>query len=223
MSLKINFSINLNIYSKTNNMRELEDFLGFPARIDKEKGTVEFESNCEFPDQSYECKKLFESIERLFIDEVKLKFPLRIDEWKAIIEPTEENINNYYSHDGIKHFMQEHKNKLIDTTTFFKPEVFYSRDQELPNLILHFYQVNYSGKLNIYNSYGFVNKCRIKYKDIKQLTHDRIESLKQKGINVNWIRNIPLFPAEQIKFDEQDIIMDFKFHEMNKSNFSDEI
>ena len=119
--------------------------------------------------------------------------------------------------------MQEHKNKLIDTTTFFKPEVFYSREQELPNLILHFYQVNYTGKLNIYNSYGFVNKCRIKYKDMKQLTPERIENLKQKGIIADWIRNIPLFPAEQIKFDEQDIIMNFKFQELNKSNFSDEI
>ena len=223
MSLKINFSINLNIYSKTNNMRELEDFLGFPARIDREKGTVEFESNCEFPNQSHECKKLFESIERLFINEVNLKFPLNIKEWKAIIEPTDENISTYYSHDGIKHFMQQHKNKLINTITFFKPEVFYGRNKELPSLILHFYQVNYTGKLNIYNSYGFVNKCHIKYKDIKQLTPDRIESLKQKGINVNWIRNIPLFPAEKIEFDEQDIIMDFKFQELNKSNFNDEI
>ncbi|WP_396137541.1 hypothetical protein [Flavobacterium sp.] len=204
-------------------MRELEDFLGFPARIDREKGTVEFESNCEFPNQSHECKKLFESIERLFINEVNLKFPLNIKEWKAIIEPTDENISTYYSHDGIKHYMQQHKNKLIDTITFFKPEVFYGRNKELPSLILHFYQVNYTGKLNIYNSYGFVNKCHIKYKDIKQLTPDRIESLKQKGINVNWIRNIPLFPAEKIEFDEQDIIMDFKFQELNKSNFNDEI
>jgi hypothetical protein len=205
-------------------MRELEDFLGFPARIDREKGTVVFESNCEYPNnQSDECTKLFESIERLFIDEVKLKFPLQIKEWKAIIKPTDENLSNYYSHDGIKHFIQEHKNKIIDTTTFFKPEVFYSRDQELPKLIFHFYQINYTGKLNIYNSYGLVNKCRIKYKDIKQLTPDRKESLKQKGINVNWIRNIPLFPAEQIKFDNQGIIMDFKFQELNKSNFIEEI
>ena len=58
---------------------------------------------------------------------------------------------------------------------------------------------------------------------MKQLTPDRIDSLKQKGINVNWIRNIPLFPAEQIKCDKQDIIMDFKFQELNKSNFSEEI
>ena len=36
---------------------ELEDFLGFPARIDKEKGTVEFESNCNYPNQSKNCLK----------------------------------------------------------------------------------------------------------------------------------------------------------------------
>jgi len=58
---------------------------------------------------------------------------------------------------------------------------------------------------------------------MKQFTPDRIESLEKKGINVNWIRNIPLFPAEQIKFDNQGIIMDFKFQELNKSNFIEEI
>lgn len=204
-------------------MRELEDFLGFPARINREKGVVEIESNCNYPNQSKNCLKLFESVERLFIDEARLKYPLNLKLWKVIIEPTEENISNYYSYDGIKHYLQEHKKRLIDTTTFFKPEIFYGIDQELPNLIFHFYQVNYSGKLNIYNSYGIINACSIKYKDIKQLTPDRIESLKKNGINADWIRNIPLFPAEKIEFDEQDIIMDFKFQELNKSNFNDEI
>jgi hypothetical protein len=204
-------------------MKELEDFLGFPARINREKGTVEFETNCNYPNQSDECAKLFESIERIYIDELKLKFPMHIKEWKAIIEPTDENLSNYYCYDGIKHYLQQHKNKLIDTTTFFKPEVHYGRDQKLPSLILHFYQVNYDGKLNINNSYGFVNKCSIHYKDMKQLTPDRKQNLIQNGINVNWIRNIPLFPAEQIKFDKQDIIMDFKFQELNKSNFIEEI
>jgi hypothetical protein len=83
--------------------------------------------------------------------------------------------------------------------------------------------VNYDEKLNINNSYGFVNKCSIHYKDLKQLTPDRKQNLIQNGINVNWIRNIPLFPAEQIKFDNQDTIMAFRFQELNKSNFSDEI
>lgn len=204
-------------------MIELEDFLGFPARLNKEKGTVEFDSNCEFPNQSKECTKLFESIERLFIEDGQLKYPLNIEYWKAVFEPTEENIKKYYSPEGIKIYAQELKNRFIDNTTFLKPEIKYGKDKVLPNLILHFYQVNYSGKLNIYNSNGFVNKCSIEYKDMKQLTPDRIDSLKQKGINVNWIRNIPLFPAEQIKFDKQDIIMDFKFQELNKSNFIEEI
>jgi hypothetical protein len=31
------------------------------------------------------------------------------------------------------------------------------------------------------------------------------------------------FPAEQIKFDKQDNIMAFKFQELNKSNFIEEI
>lgn len=204
-------------------MIELEDFLGFPTSVDKENGTIEIHSNCEFPNQSKNCKRLFESVERLFIEDAQLKYPLNIKYWKAIFEPTEENLKKYYSHEGIKIYAQELKNRFIDNTTFLKPEINYGKDKVLPYLILHFYQVNYTGKLNIYNSYGFVNKCSIEYKDLKQLTPERIENLKQKRININWIRNIPLFPAEQIKFDKQNVIMDFKFQELNKSNFSYEI
>ena len=83
--------------------------------------------------------------------------------------------------------------------------------------------MNYDGKLNIHDSYDFVNKCNIEYKDLKHLTPDRKLNLIQNGVNVNWVRNIPLFPAELIKFDNQDTIMDFKFQELNKSNFNDEI
>jgi hypothetical protein len=203
-------------------MIDLPDFYGFPARLNKEKGTVDIQTNCEFPSQNKECKKLYESIERLFIDEAQLKYPLNIKYWKAVFEPTQENIKKYYSPEGIKVYVQELKNRFIGNITFLKPEIHYGKDKELPYLILHFYQVNYDEKLNIHNSYGFVNKCSIEYKDLKHLTPDRKQNLIQNGINVNWIRNIPLFPAEQIKFDNQDTIMDFKFQELNQSNFKGE-
>jgi hypothetical protein len=202
---------------------DLPDFYGFPARLNKEKGTVDIQSNCEFPNQSKECNELLKSIERLFIDEAQLKYPLNIKYWKAVFEPTQENIKKYYSPEGIKVYVQELKNRLIGNTTFLKPEVHYGKDKELPYLILHFYQGNYDGKLNIHDSYDFVDTCIIEYKDLKHLTPDRKLNLIQNGVNVNWVRNIPLFPAELIKFDNQDTIMDFKFQELNKSNFNDEI
>ncbi|MFZ4436154.1 MAG: hypothetical protein ACOYOR_06580 [Flavobacterium psychrophilum] len=202
-------------------MIELEDFLGFPARLNKEKGTVEFDSNCEFPNQSKECTKLFESIERLFIEDAQLKYPLNIKYWKAIIEPTEENIKQYYSQEGIILYMQKIKTQLIDTTTFFKLEVHYSQDKSLPNLILHFYEVNYKDTLNINDNYGFSDRCSVKY-NTQILTPDRIINLKKNNISYEWIRYIPLFPIEVIKF-EDDNIKKFNHQELNKSSFTDEI
>jgi hypothetical protein len=198
---------------------KLQDIYGFPVSKNEKDGTIEIDSNCEYPQQSEECENLYQNIESVFIEEQNLNFPLSIKEWKEIIEPTEENIKQYYSQEGIMLYMQQFKTRLIDTTTFFKLEVNYSQDKSLPNLILHFYEVNYKHTLNVFNTYNFSDRCFIKY-NIDQLTPDRIINLGKNKINYEWIRHIPLFPLEVIKF-EGDNIKNFNHQELNKSLFTD--
>jgi len=198
---------------------KLEDIYGFPVCKNEEDGTIVIDSNCEYPQQSEDCENLYQSIECIFIEEQNLNFPLNLKEWKAIIEPTEENIKQYYSPEGIILYMQQFKTRLIDTTTFFKLEVHYSQDKSLPNLILHFYEVNYKDTLNISNSYDFSDRCFVKY-NTTQLTPDRIINLGDNNINYKWIRHIPFFPIEVIKFEGENI-KKFNHQDLNKSLFTD--
>jgi hypothetical protein len=200
-------------------MIKLDDIYGFPVCKNEKDGTIEIDSNCEYPQQSEECENLYQSIECVFIEEQNLNFPLNIKEWKAIIEPTEENIKQYYSQEGIRLYMQQFKTRLIDTTTFFKLEVNYSQDKNLPNLILHFYEVNYKDTLNVFNTYNFSDRFFIKY-NIDQLTPDRIINLGKNNINYEWIRHIPLFPVEVIKFEDGNI-KKFNHQDLNQSLFTD--
>ena len=202
-------------------MIKLEDIYGFPVSKNVKDGTYEIENECNYPQENRACKKLYLSLERLFIEEQNLNFPLNLKEWKVIIEPTEENIRQYYSSDGIILYMQQFKTRLIDIATFFKLEVYYPNDKSLPNLILHFYEVNYKDTLKVVNTYDFSDRCFIKY-NIEQLTPDRIINLGKNNINYKWIRHIPLFPLEVIKF-EGDNIKNFNHQELNKSSFTDEI
>ena len=201
---------------------KLEDIYGFSVSKNEKDGTIEIDSNCEYPQQSEECENLYQSLESVFIEAQNLNFPLNIIEWKAVIEPTEDNIKQYYSPDGIKLYMQQFKTRLIDTTTFFKLEVYYSKDKSLPKLILHFYEVNYEDTLDIIDNYDFSDRCSIKY-NIEQITPDRIINLEKNNINYKWIRHIPLFPVEVIKFDGDKNIKKFNHQELNKSSFTDEI
>lgn len=199
-------------------MIKLDDIYGFPVIQNEKDGTVEIKSDCDYPQQSAECESLYHEIERQYIAIEKLKYPLNIEEWKVIIEPTEENINNYFSPEGIMNYLEEIKPRLIDTKTFFKIEVSYSKGKKLPNIILHFYRVNHKGKLNIRNVDAFSYRCFIDY-NIKQLTPERISFLKETNINYKWIKNIPLFPVEMIKFDKNNNIKKFKYQELNKEYF----
>ncbi len=199
-------------------MIKLDDIYGFPVIQNEKDGTVEIKSDCDYPQQSAECESLYHEIERQYIAIEKLKYALNIEEWKVIIEPTEENINNYFSPEGIMNYLEEIKPRLIDTKTFFKIEVSYSKGKKLPNIILHFYRVNHKGKLNIRNVDAFSYRCFIDY-NIKQLTPERISFLKETNINYKWIKNIPLFPVEMIKFDKNNNIKKFKYQELNKEYF----
>ena len=198
---------------------KLEDIYGFSVSKNEKDGTIEIDSNCEYPQQSEECENLYQSLESVFIEAQNLNFPLNIIEWKAVIEPTEDNIKQYYSPDGIKLYMQQFKTRLIDTTTFFKLEVNYSKDKSLPKLILHFYEVNYKDTLNVVNTYDFSDRCSVKY-NTEQLTPDRIINLEDNNINYKWIRHIPLFPVEVIKFEGENI-KNFNHQDLNKSLFTD--
>lgn len=201
-------------------MEQIDNIYGFPVIQNEKDGTVEIKSDCDYPQQSQECKSLYHGIERQFIEIEKLKYPLNIKEWKVIIEPTEENIKNYFSPDGIMNYLEEIKPSLTDTKTFFKIEVSYSKEKGLPNIILHFYRVNYEGKLNIRNADTFSYRCFIEY-NIKQFTPERITSFKENNINFKWIKNIPLFPVEMIKLDEENNIKKFKHQELNKDYFQE--
>ncbi len=201
---------------------KLEDIYGFPVFKNEDDGTYEIENDCNYPQENRACKKLYVSIERLFIEEQNLNFPLNLKEWKAVIEPTAENIKQHFSPDGIMLYMQQFKKRLLDTTTFFKLEVNYSKNKSLPNLILHFYEVNYKDTLNVVNTYDFSDRCFVKY-NTEQLTPDRIINLGENNINYEWMRYIPLFPVEVIKFDEDKNIKKFNHQELNKSSFTDEI
>lgn len=200
-------------------MIELHDIYGFSVNKNEEDGSIEIDNNCEYPQQSEDCENLYQSIEWVIIEEEKLNFPLNLKEWKVTLEPTEENIIQYYSLEGIILYLQQFKTKLIDTTTFFKLEVFYPQNKSLPNLILHFYEVNYEDTLDIIDNYGFSDRCFIKY-NINQLTPDRIVNLEKNNINYKWIRHIPLFPIEVIKFEDGNIL-NFNHQELNKSLFTD--
>lgn len=205
-------------------MKTLPTLFGFEAYRNEEDCTIEIDNNCIFPQISDECRKLYQAIERMLIAEEQLKYPLKIDEWNTIIEPTKENIEKYYSLEGFKLFVEENKDKFIDTVTFYKPEIEYANEEDdLPNIIFHFYKVSYEDELNILTTFDFSDYCFISYKDTNQFTDSRIEKLVNSGINEILIQYIPMFPIEIIKFNENGNIINFRHQELNKPIYNNKI
>lgn len=205
-------------------MKIIPSLFGFEATKNEEDCTISIDNNCTFPQNSDECKQLYQAIERMLIAEEELNYPLKIEEWNLIIEPTNENILKYYSLDGFKLFIDENKDKFIDTITFYKPEIVYVNDEvDLPNIIFHFYNVSYEDDLNILCTLDFSDNCFIYYKNTNQFTASRIEKLIDSGVNEILLQYIPMFPMEIIKFNENGDTINFRHQELNKPIYNNKI
>lgn len=191
-------------------MENIKEICGFP--IKKENEFIAIHSDCNFPLQSLECYNLYLAIEKTILKGNEIKFPLNLKKWKEIIKPTPENLNEFFSMKGIMKFIQQYYPQLNNTITFYKPEIYYTRGNNLPTLALHFYQFNYEGKLNIKNEDELTAKCMIHTKDI-DFTSERVHALEK--YNIDWFKHIPLLPMEQIKFDEAGNVMEFQHQKLN--------
>lgn len=198
-------------------MEDIAKIYGFPIRVDNENQIYEITNNCDYPQQTKDCLKLYQSIEIIYITEKKLLFPLDCIEWKVVIKPTQENIKKYFKPEGFALYIEEIKSRIIDTITFFKPQFYYAKNDELPTLILHFYKVNYQGKLSIKNPYELSNRFLIDYKDTSFITPDRKMNLKKNNIRYDWIMTLPHYPMELIKFNSDGELMEFIFQKLNNN------
>ena len=131
-------------------------------------------------------------------------FPITLDQFIVIIEPTEFNINNgTYSIEGIMEQIESFKYKLKYGKPFIKCQVSYEEGRTLPTLKLQFFLfkdahgesfIKYESQLYFYTFPDYETNI---FKD------ERIEAMTENGINADFIRHIPNVSLCPIHFDEK--------------------
>lgn len=183
-------------------MEKLTDLFDFQVRH-IEDGVIEVLNVANYPQDDKNSFDFFKNLELLNINNSELIFPLHIKHWKVEITPdNDDTIKKYYKIDGIKTILDENKSKLINKTTFFKPEITFPPNSIYPNFILHFYQVVKEGGIYVIDELDMFESCLIHYADTKQFTNERIEALN-KLVNVAELQQFPFLPIELIRFNEE--------------------
>ncbi len=192
-------------------MEKLQPLFGFDVNYD-ENGNIEVNDVCQFPEERPNCKKLFESMELLKIDESGITFPINLKHWVITVIPNnKEIIMDYFKIAGIKKVVDEHKSELIGKITFIKPEIKYPEKGKYPNLHIHFNQLVNEGGVLIYDEYDMIDYCQIHYENTKQFTKKRVAEL-EKLVNVAELQQMPFLPIEMVRFNENGDIKDFEQH-----------
>ena len=192
-------------------MKKLEPLFGFECRLDDD-GLVEVDIECEFPEDNSNCLKFFRQLEKQKIIDSKIDFPIRLIHWTVTINPTDRfTIMNYFTIDGLKKIVEEHKSKLIGKTTFVKPQVEYNKKVKYPNLNLHFYQVSDDEGMMVFDIDDLIESCFIHYKNTKQFTAKRLADL-EPYVNPMELQIMSFLPMELVRFNSMGAIDDFQQH-----------
>lgn len=198
-------------------MKKLKPLFGFECRLDDD-GLVEVDIECEFPEDNSNCLKFFRQLEKQKIIDSKIDFPIRLIHWTVTINPTDRfTIMNYFTIDGLKKIVEEHKSKLIGKTTFVKPQVEYNKKVKYPNLNLHFYQISDDEGMMIFDIDDMIESCFIHYDNTKQFTSKRLTDL-EPYVNSKELQIMSFLPMELVMFNDKGEIDFFQQHLLAKKS-----
>jgi hypothetical protein len=144
-------------------------------------------------------------------------FPITLDQFNVIIEPTEFNIKNgTYSIEGIMEQIESFKYKLKYGKPFIKCQVSYDEGRTLPTLKLQFFLfkdahgesfIKYESQLYFYT---------FPHYETTLFTAERVEAMTENGINADFIRHIPNISLCPIHFDEKGSLSPLIEFELNR-------
>lgn len=198
-------------------MKKLKPLFGFECRLDDD-GLVEVEIDCEFPEDQSNCLKFYKQLEAQKIIDSKTDFPIRLIHWTITINPTDRfTIMNYFTIDGLKKIVEEHKSKLIGKRTFVKPQVEFNKRVKYPNLNLHFYQVSDDEGMMVFDIDDMIESCFIHYENTKQFTEKRLADL-EPYVNPMELQIMSFLPMELVRFNSKGEIDDFQQHLLAKKS-----
>jgi hypothetical protein len=160
-----------------------------------------------FPNQEVNSKVMFQSLERDILNEKTIHFPIKLIKSERVLKLSKET-EKYFSVSGIINFIQKEKRLFINTKTFFKLKIsFNNNDLELK--VIYYTIHNEKGLTSCNSLKDLLDLIFINY-EVNQFTKNRVGVLKNnKNIDIDLIRQIPLFPVQWLNYDENGNLLDF--------------
>ena len=204
------------------NQSEFKKKYGYEVVHNKEKNTYSIIDTPLYPQSSNKIRKLFTDIERASLFEGGAMFPNKVKFSNIEIEGDFVSMYMDFHFDGMHQLLKdENLNPLL--LTFFKPEIYYpKRSSKLPNLIINIYQFDNNGLFEFEDEFEFLDFSFINYNK-KQFTKKRLEIMKEMGLKIEEITQIPAIPLLLVKFDNTGIVEPFEYLERAKGKKLEEI
>ena len=161
-----------------------------------------------FPNQNKKSKEVFQSVERIILNEKFIWYPTKFNITERVVLLTEDT-EDYFSISGVKKLIEKDKYLFINTNTFFKIKISFI-DNKTELKIIYYTIDDEKGLINCYSLDMLLNIIFINYK-VKQFTPRRVDFLTNVfKLNMKEIRQIPILPVQWLNFDENGDLLEFK-------------
>ncbi|WP_304142547.1 hypothetical protein [Mesoflavibacter zeaxanthinifaciens] len=160
------------------------------------------------------------SLQSIILQEEGIEFPSFLERWSIDITPNENNLkNNKFSLEGIREIVSQIKTRILEGKTFFKTQVIYGNEEQLPTIRIHFFQFVKKGEyIARYESslYPFIFFL---YEE-NFFSDERIKTMEDNGIHFGFMEVLPIMNLCGVEFDENGKLKPLKELERYSHNWA---
>ena len=182
---------------------EKEELKGFKVHR-QSSGDVIIDGFCKYPQEKSKCLNLYNKIQKINIEFKGIKFPNKMSFWEAIVVPTDENLQNYYSLSGVLKIIQMNENRIQEGETFVKPELRIMKESDIPYLIVRFYQFSETGTIEVKSIDEVIRKSHISYQR-NPLSTSVLTKLRKRKVKTEQLKHIPILPLMFLEINDEGV------------------
>lgn len=188
-------------------MEELINLMGFDIHYRTDDGNYEITNFPEFPQETEKSKMFFKIIDKSKFYDRNIQFPNRLNLIQEVYE-IDYNLFNKFNLDELFEFIKKHKNRFINTDTFFKVKLDYENNKCV--FTINFYTISEDGLIFVENINELIDIISIEH-DIEKFSEKFKDISSREDINIpNEIEYIPILPLIWLDFDENNDLIYFE-------------
>ena len=196
-------------------MKDLKEFLGFKIEYKDNQNLYELSDFPNFPDDTPQSKKIFDSLEISNFNKRSMQFPIKVNIIQKIKDVKYKDVKCFTLRD-LYNVIKSDEELFINTNTFFKVHLEY--ENKVCVFSIFYFTISEDGANFIKNADVLLETIEAHYRK-KKFLKKFVENKKFKKSNCpNYLQYIPLIPLSWLEYNKNNELCYIEYFEALEKN-----